>query len=117
MPNLLRSVGVVVAIVNASIILAPRALAQTCDSIDLNRNGVYPEDQDVIDFFNALAGAPCGDVCNPCDLDVNNNNVFPEDQDVIDFFLLLAGGLPTSCPDGPAVPRRHPAVPSAFNHY
>jgi hypothetical protein len=60
-----------------------------CDSIDFNRNGVFPEDQDVIDFFNVLAGAACG-TCS--DIDFNNNSVFPEDQDVIDFFNVLAGG-------------------------
>jgi hypothetical protein len=60
-----------------------------CDGIDFNRNGVFPEDQDVIDFFNVLAGAPCP-TCN--DIDFNNNTVFPEDQDVIDFFNVLAGG-------------------------
>ncbi|HLP85332.1 MAG TPA: hypothetical protein VK157_13365 [Phycisphaerales bacterium] len=59
-----------------------------CDGIDFNNNGVFPEDQDVIDFFNVLAGAECS-VCN--DIDFNNNNVFPEDQDVIDFFNVLAG--------------------------
>ncbi len=60
-----------------------------CDSIDFNRNGVFPEDQDVIDFFSVLAGG----TCMPCaDIDFNNNNVFPEDQDVIDFFRVLAGG-------------------------
>ncbi|HLP85345.1 MAG TPA: hypothetical protein VK157_13430 [Phycisphaerales bacterium] len=72
-------------------------LAQSgcCDSIDFNRNTVFPEDQDVIDFFNVLAGADCpytppaGQVC---DIDFNNNTVFPEDQDVIDFFTVLAGG-------------------------
>jgi hypothetical protein len=61
----------------------------TCDSIDFNNNDVFPEDQDVIDFFNVLAGADCP-TCN--DIDFNNNNVFPEDQDVIDFFNVLAGG-------------------------
>jgi hypothetical protein len=61
-----------------------------CDGIDFNRNGVFPEDQDVIDFFNVLAGAPCP-TCN--DIDFNNNTVFPEDQDVIDFFNVLAGGV------------------------
>ncbi|HLP84149.1 MAG TPA: hypothetical protein VK157_07350, partial [Phycisphaerales bacterium] len=60
-----------------------------CDSIDFNNNGVFPEDQDVIDFFSVLAGASCP----PCnDIDFNNNAVFPEDQDVIDFFNVLAGG-------------------------
>ncbi|HLP85348.1 MAG TPA: hypothetical protein VK157_13445 [Phycisphaerales bacterium] len=60
-----------------------------CDSIDFNNNTVFPEDQDVIDFFNVLAGQDCP-TCN--DIDFNNNTVFPEDQDVIDFFTVLAGG-------------------------
>lgn len=61
-----------------------------CDSIDFNGNGVFPEDQDVIDFFNVLAGGECStNTCN--DIDFNNNQVFPEDQDVIDFFNRLAG--------------------------
>ena len=61
----------------------------TCDSIDFNNNQVFPEDQDVIDFFAVLAGGECA-TCS--DIDFNNNQVFPEDQDVIDFFTVLAGG-------------------------
>jgi hypothetical protein len=63
-----------------------------CDTIDFNNNLVFPEDQDVIDFFNVLAGGECsaGNTCN--DIDFNNNQAFPEDQDVIDFFAVLAGG-------------------------
>ncbi len=60
-----------------------------CDCIDFNNNAVYPEDQDVIDFFSVLSGAECT-TCN--DIDFNNNAVFPEDQDVITFFTVLAGG-------------------------
>jgi hypothetical protein len=63
-----------------------------CDDIDFNNNDVFPEDQDVVDFFNVLAGGDCP-ACN--DIDFNNNGVFPEDQDVIDFFNVLAGG---QCP-------------------
>lgn len=63
-----------------------------CDSIDFNRNDVYPEDQDVIDFFQVLAGSACP-YAEPCDIDFNNNDVYPEDQDVIDFFNTLAGGV------------------------
>ena len=63
-----------------------------CDDIDFNNNGVFPEDQDVVDFFDVLAGGACP-ACN--DIDFNNNGVFPEDQDVIDFFNVLAGG---NCP-------------------
>ena len=63
-----------------------------CDTIDFNGNSVFPEDQDVIDFFTVLAGGECPtSTCN--DIDFNNNGVFPEDQDVIDFFTVLAGGL------------------------
>jgi hypothetical protein len=61
-----------------------------CDSIDFNGNGVFPEDQDAVDFLSVLAGAPCPSA-SPCDLDFNNNGVFPEDQDVVDFFNVLAG--------------------------
>jgi hypothetical protein len=69
-----------------------------CDDIDFNNNGVFPEDQDVVDFFEVLAGGSPG-TCDPVegcnDIDFNNNDVFPEDQDVIDFFEVLAGG---ECP-------------------
>lgn len=62
-----------------------------CKCVDFNRNGVFPEDQDVTDFLDVLAGAPCPTAeCN--DVDFNGNGVFPEDQDVIDFFNVLAGG-------------------------
>ncbi|GDX98291.1 hypothetical protein LBMAG48_06950 [Phycisphaerae bacterium] len=69
-----------------------------CDDIDFNNNGVFPEDQDVIDFFDVLAGgtpATCDAIAGCNDIDFNNNGVFPEDQDVVDFFNVLAGG---TCP-------------------
>jgi hypothetical protein len=70
----------------------------SCDDIDFNNNGVFPEDQDVVDFFEVLAGgtpATCDPVAGCNDIDFNNNGVFPEDQDVVDFFNVLAGG---TCP-------------------
>ncbi len=72
--------------------------APACDDIDFNNNGVFPEDQDVIDFFDVLAGGTpvtCDPVAGCNDIDFNNNGVFPEDQDVVDFFNVLAGG---ACP-------------------
>jgi hypothetical protein len=60
-----------------------------CDPIDFNANGVFPEDQDIVDYLAVLAGGECA-ACN--DIDFNNNGVFPEDQDVVDFFNVLAGG-------------------------
>jgi hypothetical protein len=62
-----------------------------CADIDFNNNGVFPEDQDVIDFFTVLAGGACSS--GNCDgIDFNRNDVFPEDQDVVTFFNVLAGG-------------------------
>jgi hypothetical protein len=72
-----------------------RVLRGGCDSIDFNNNSVFPEDQDVIDFFDVLAGgspATCDPVLGCGSIDFNNNGVFPEDEDVIDFFKVLAGG-------------------------
>ncbi len=63
-----------------------------CDDIDFNNDEVFPDDQDVVDFFNVLAGGDCP-ACN--DIDFNNDDVFPDDQDVVDFFNVLAGG---ECP-------------------
>jgi beta-glucanase (GH16 family) len=60
-----------------------------CDTVDFNRDGVFPDDADVTAFFNVMAGAQCAS-CG--DMDFNNNGVFPEDQDVVDFFNVLAGG-------------------------
>lgn len=72
----------------AHVVVTPRL----CDSIDFNNNGVFPEDRDLVDFFDVLAGQTCG----PCsDIDFNNNGVYPEDQDVVDFLRVLAGG---GCP-------------------
>jgi hypothetical protein len=64
-----------------------------CNDIDFNNNDVFPEEQDVTDFFAAVAGDTTCLTCDP--IDFNNNGVFPEDQDVIDFFNVLAGG---TCP-------------------
>jgi hypothetical protein len=65
-------------------------LAQGCDSVDIDRDGVFPEDEDVLGFFGALAGATCewGD----CDVDFNNDGNFPSDEDIAAFFRVLAGG-------------------------
>ncbi len=63
----------------------------TCGNLDFNNDGVWPDERDVIDFFDVYAGGACPSL--RCDtLDFNRNGVTPEDQDVIDFFNVLAGG-------------------------
>ncbi len=67
----------------------------TCDSIDFNNDDIFPDDQDVADFFSVLAG-DTPSTCNPVrgcnDIDFNNDAVFPDENDIISFFNVLAGG-------------------------
>jgi hypothetical protein len=65
-----------------------------CDSIDFNGDGLFPDDNDLIDLLSVLAGGPCGTgLCY--DIDFNNDGLFPDDNDLIDFLRVLAGG---TCP-------------------
>jgi hypothetical protein len=45
----------------------------TCDPIDFNNDGLFPTDEDVVDFLN-------------------NDDLFPSDEDLIAFLRVLAGG-------------------------
>jgi hypothetical protein len=62
-----------------------------CDSIDFNRDGLFPDDADLLDFLSVLAGGECstGD-CNS--IDFNGDTLFPDDTDLIAFLTVLAGG-------------------------
>ncbi len=62
-----------------------------CDSIDFNRDGLFPDDADLLGFITLLAGGECstGD-CN--DVDFNNDGLFPDDTDLVTFLRVLAGG-------------------------
>jgi hypothetical protein len=62
-----------------------------CDSIDFNGDGLFPDDQDLVDFLSVLAGGPCSTgTCN--DIDFNNDQLFPDDSDLVAFLRVLAGG-------------------------
>ncbi|HLP85798.1 MAG TPA: hypothetical protein VK157_15715 [Phycisphaerales bacterium] len=62
-----------------------------CDSVDFNRNGIFPEDQDIVDFVSVYTGNACSTGAACGDADFNNDGMFPQDQDVIDFFQAIAG--------------------------
>jgi hypothetical protein len=69
--------------------LCNRPVQPPCDSIDFNNDGLFPADEDLVDFLAALAGNPCA-TCN--DIDFNNDCLFPSDDDLIAFLRVLAGG-------------------------
>jgi hypothetical protein len=62
-----------------------------CDSLDFNGDGIFPDNQDLTDFINVFAGAPCPTgACG--DLDFNNDGIFPDNADIAKFVEVLAGG-------------------------
>lgn len=66
-------------------------LLPPCNSIDFNRDGLFPSDADLIDYLNVLAGGECStQACD--DLDFNRDGLFPDDSDLIAFLRVLAGG-------------------------
>ena len=62
-----------------------------CDIIDFNRDGLFPDDADLLDFLSVLAGGACS--TNMCgSIDFNGDGLFPDDTDLIAFLTVLAGG-------------------------
>ncbi|HLP84967.1 MAG TPA: hypothetical protein VK157_11515 [Phycisphaerales bacterium] len=60
-----------------------------CSDLDINNDGVVPDDRDVITLFEVFAGAPCEACDGP---DFNDDWIFPDDRDIFDFLQVLAGG-------------------------
>jgi hypothetical protein len=71
---------------------APLPPLTRCATIDFNRDTLFPDDQDLIDFLSVLAGGPCstGPVCGS--IDFNQDGLFPDDSDLQAFLRVLAGG-------------------------
>jgi len=67
-------------------------VATGCDSIDFNADGLFPDDNDLIDFLNVLAGGPCSNDPNCNDIDFNNDGLFPYDNYLVVFLRVLSGG-------------------------
>ncbi len=63
----------------------------TCGDIDYNNDGLFPADEDLVDFLTVLAGGPCS--TGNCDsIDFNGDGLFPSDDDLITLLCELAGG-------------------------
>jgi hypothetical protein len=68
------------------------AVAAQCDSIDFNNDGLFPDDNDLVQFLSVLAGGACDNDPNCNDIDFNNDGLFPDDGDLVTFLRVLAGG-------------------------
>ncbi|HEX2838446.1 MAG TPA: S8 family serine peptidase [Phycisphaerales bacterium] len=63
----------------------------TCDSIDFNGDGLFPDTQDIADFIAVFGGAPCPTgTCG--DIDFNNDGLFPDTSDISALISVFGGG-------------------------
>jgi hypothetical protein len=65
----------------------------SCDPIDFNNDGLFPDTADIDDYLSVFGGGPCSNDPNCGDVDFNNDGLFPDTLD-IDSLLSVFGGGP-----------------------
>jgi len=67
------------------------APGDTCDSVDFNGDGLFPDNADLEDFLSVFSGGVCSTgTCG--DIDFNNDGLSPDNWDVEEFFGVFGGG-------------------------
>ncbi|HEX2838121.1 MAG TPA: hypothetical protein VHN77_08350 [Phycisphaerales bacterium] len=64
----------------------------TCDSIDFNGDGLFPDTLDIDDFLSVFSGGPCSNDPNCGDIDYNNDGLFPDTLDIDALLSVFSGG-------------------------
>ncbi|MFO0832678.1 MAG: M12 family metallo-peptidase [Phycisphaerales bacterium] len=73
--------------------VSPSFLIQyPCDSIDFNRDGLFPDTADIDDFLLVFSGGQCSNHPHCGDIDWNNDGLFPDTQDINDYLNIFSGG-------------------------
>jgi len=63
-----------------------------CDCVDFNRDGLFPDTDDITEFLTVFGGGPCSNDPNCGDIDFNNDGLFPDTQDIQSLLSVFAGG-------------------------
>lgn len=71
--------------------LAAGVASAQCDSIDFNRDGLFPDTQDVDDFRSVFAGG-ASSTGEHNDIDFNNDGIYPDTEDLAALLRVFAGG-------------------------
>ncbi|HYF14069.1 MAG TPA: PKD domain-containing protein [Phycisphaerales bacterium] len=62
-----------------------------CTDVDFNNDGLFPDNQDLEDYFTVFGGGPCS--TGDCDsIDFNGDGLFPDNEDLEDFLSVFGGG-------------------------
>ncbi len=63
----------------------------TCDPIDFNADGLFPDTSDIDDFLSVFSGGQCSTgTCG--DIDFNNDGLFPDTLDIDALLSVFSGG-------------------------
>jgi hypothetical protein len=75
--------------------------APSCDSIDFNADGLFPDTLDIADFLSVYAGGLCDGQSSPppcnTDIDFNNDTLFPDTCDIDSLLAAFSGSGCTPC--------------------
>ncbi len=64
----------------------------SCDTIDFNRDALFPDTQDIDDFLVVFSGGTCTNHPNCGDIDFNNDGLFPDTEDIDALLRVFSGG-------------------------
>ncbi len=64
----------------------------TCDSVDFNNDGLFPDTADIDDFLSVFSGGTCTNDPDCGDIDFNNDALFPDTADIDALLSVFSGG-------------------------
>ncbi len=73
------------------ICLPPWTPTVTCDSVDFNRDGLFPDSADISAFLRVFSGGTCP-TASCGDSDFNNDGLFPDTGDLDSLLRVFSGG-------------------------
>ncbi|HEX2838411.1 MAG TPA: hypothetical protein VHN77_09820 [Phycisphaerales bacterium] len=76
----------------ASLLRVAIPTGPTCDAIDFNADGLFPDTADINDFLSVFSGGPCTNDPNCGDIDFNNDGLFPDTLDINALISVFSGG-------------------------
>ncbi len=87
----------VMAVTAAGCIVTSRTATLTvscnsCDTIDYNNDGLFPDTADIDDFLSVFSGASCSNAPHCGDIDFNNDGLFPDTLDIDSLLSVFSGG-------------------------
>jgi hypothetical protein len=68
------------------------ATGPSCDGVDFNNDGLFPDTLDIDDFLSVFSGGPCSNDPLCGDVDFNNDGLFPDTLDIDALLSVFSGG-------------------------